>query len=184
MANGAPVPTNEMRNGFKRIGLGKLFHATRLEECGEIGLEVLGWLSKDGVEAVKRGAGVCIHSTPEKSIEAHKLFMVLARALYLFGVRTRIIGLFALLRELEQDELSETLVNAQAIFITNFYSVEAKGDTLTPTQVAHVKEYLLERMADGDAIFTLTDCPIMAAKLWPSKFLRRLETSNRSLEVR
>jgi hypothetical protein len=180
----APIVIEEekLRADLRKIGLGARYHLKKFSdlEPSEAVTRTYDWtMTDDFVAEVFGGAAMSLHG----DIQAHDLFMVLARATQLRGIKSKVINLSVLVSEVTGPEISISLLEARALFISPFYRPDYK-DPLTSFQKLAVEDFLMDRLDNARAVFTLSNGTLQESRSWWSSVLvKRLQVTNSELQA-
>lgn len=168
--------TEEIRQNLNRAGIGRRYHTRQLHEFGAIGDQLRDWIaSAEFRPDIRLGAGRSLIG----GTQAHDLFMVMARACYFRGVRSKVVSLSVLVHECEGRDISPEIEDVQALFITPFYRTDMAAPPMTDFQRLAVEDFLNERLDSARCVFTVSPVPLAETRLWWSDLLiQRLTSAN------
>lgn len=161
-------------------GIGRSYHKRKLSDLA--GSEKLcTWVYAGARDDITQGRGWTIVG---KGIAAYDMMLLLARALHLSGIRSRVVSLAQLTKWISTDaDRLEEAREAEALFVTDFVQAYGVGGSpLTVWQIAEVEDFLMTRTNDGKA-FLPHAVSLDAPSWWSGGLLQRVATANRQLIV-
>lgn len=156
-----------VRAALSKAGIGEAFHIRKLNSVTN-GDSVREWLVGNGIAEIKEGKGLTFTGN------CYDLFILTARGVLLAGVNTKVMSLYALMRDIEENGfyVYDTI---EALFIWKFYP--SNGTGLTTYQQNTMEAFIEERLDDKRATFVHGHGNMN--KSWSAEFCIRLHQWNR-----
>jgi hypothetical protein len=163
-------------------GIGRAYHKRSISEVPN-GQFFRQWVGEHARDEVSSGRGITIAGSGTNARDA---FLLLARAVHLYGLKARVVPLRRLVAQIVHGgELVEQFEECRALFVTDFFQTYPGNPVpLTGREVQEVEQFLTDRLDDMHSVFVHVAKPMVGPDVWWSPtFVQRLSGLNRLVEI-
>jgi hypothetical protein len=163
----------EIKRGLKASGVPESVFSTTLPR--EHAEELREMIVTKTLVSFSEARGVYIYpKTKTNTVQARRIFYLVAKELYLSGVTVACLSLSRLVELLNSEDYVGEAVRVdrvRVVFLLDFYE-EGAPFPLSPQDAAKVRAWVRSRFESGAAVSFLSDAPVdRCSAWWPVSFL-------------
>lgn len=163
----------DIRKGLRNAGITELVFGTTLLRENAPDLREL--IANDGLVRQGSSKGLYLYPKVKTAVaQTRKLFYLVAKELFLYGVPVYVIPLTRLVDAINSEDIYPEAAKVESVsmvFVLDFYE-EGAGFPFSTQDAARVRSWVRARFESGKAVSFLSDCGIdRCTAWWPQSFM-------------